>query len=158
MAMESQGALGLNYQAFRKRLALEGFSMAQSGPLKLRLDLLESFMDQPMTPGAGAASTTRPSFPDTKKGHSAARAWERQQEEERVLKEEANASAWSFAPGTLTIIDLSCPFVDDSAACALFTICLELFLENRGDVSRVVALDEAHKVRIVNYAMRLSTI
>ena len=36
--------------------------------------------------------------------------------------------------------------MDDGAACALFNICLALFLENRGDVGRVVVLDEAHKV------------
>ena len=158
MAMESQGAPGLNYQAFRKRLTIEGFSLAQTGPLKLRLDLLESFMDQSMTSAAGTASAGRPSFKDTEKGRSDARAWEKQQKEKRVLKEAAKARAWSFDPGTLTIIDLSCPFVDDSAACALFQICLELFLESRGDVGRVIALDEAHKVTIVNCVARLCTI
>lgn len=53
---------------------------------------------------------------------------------------------WSFEAGTLTIVDLSCPFVDESAACALFDICLALFLEERGNVGRIIALDEAHKV------------
>ncbi|KAI1628777.1 hypothetical protein EDD37DRAFT_19525 [Exophiala viscosa] len=47
--------------------------------------------------------------------------------------------------GTLTIVDLSCPFVNENDACALFTICLSLFMENRGDCGRVIALDEAHK-------------
>jgi len=40
---------------------------------------------------------------------------------------------------------LSCPFVDSSAACDLFCICLELFLEQRGELGRMIALDEAHK-------------
>ena len=75
-----------------------------------------------------------------------------------MLKENAKARAGSFDPGSLTIIDLSCPFVDESAACALFTICLELFLENRGDVGRVIALDEAHKVNKDNYTVRQSII
>ena len=58
------------------------------------------------------------------------------------------SGAWKFAPGTLTIVDLSCPFVDENAACALFTICLQLFLASRrNQVHCIVALDEAHKVR-----------
>ncbi len=44
------------------------------------------------------------------------------------------------------IVDLSCPFVDGNAACALFDICLELLLEDRSNVGRIVALDETHKV------------
>ena len=114
MSIESKGAPGLNYAAFRNRLALEGFSLQQNMPLKLRLDLLESFMEEPQKPG---------------------------------VSDSQKPNAWSFEPGSLTIVDLSCPFVDDNAACALFTICLELFLENRGDVGRVLALDEAHKVK-----------
>ncbi|MCJ1308201.1 hypothetical protein MMC25_001854 [Agyrium rufum] len=55
------------------------------------------------------------------------------------------SSAWKFEPGSLTIVDLSCPFVDDGIACSLFSICLALFLENREKVGRIVALDEAHK-------------
>ncbi|EXJ64398.1 hypothetical protein A1O7_00734 [Cladophialophora yegresii CBS 114405] len=52
---------------------------------------------------------------------------------------------FNSAQGTLTIVDLSCPFVNENDACALFTICLSLFMENRGDCGRVIALDEAHK-------------
>lgn len=57
------------------------------------------------------------------------------------------ADIWDFKPGSLTIIDLSCPFVDEAGACGMFNICLSLFLETRGDDARIVALDEAHKVR-----------
>jgi hypothetical protein len=53
---------------------------------------------------------------------------------------------WKFVPGSLTIVDLSCPFVNEQDACSLFTICLGIFLENRCEGGRVVALDEAHKV------------
>lgn len=49
-------------------------------------------------------------------------------------------------PGTLTIVDLTDPFIDPTSACALFDICLSLFLENPPKNGRVVALDEAHKV------------
>lgn len=57
-------------------------------------------------------------------------------------------SVFNSAQGSLTIIDLSCPFVNENDACALFTICLSLFMENRGQCGRVLALDEAHKVRV----------
>ncbi|MCJ1245582.1 hypothetical protein MMC30_002786 [Trapelia coarctata] len=138
MSIESKGAPGLNYAAFRNRLALEGFSGQQNVPLKLRLELLESFMEEP------PKQISRPEFSDTKAGRKAAREWDATAEELRQ-KRDAKAKVWSFEPGSLTIVDLSCPFVDDSAACALFTICLELFLENRGSIGRVLALDEAHK-------------
>ena len=66
----------------------------------------------------------------------------------------AKAGIWSFQPGSLTIVDLSCPFVDESAACSMFNICLSIFLEGRKDASRIVALDEAHKVRASPHALR----
>lgn len=83
----------------------------QDLPLKMRLQLLESFL---ILPG----------------------------KDKGIPKD-----TWKFNPGTLTIIDLSCPFVDADDACALFNICLSLFLENRHEGGRLVALDEAHKVR-----------
>ena len=52
---------------------------------------------------------------------------------------------FSATPGTLTIIDLSDPFVDASTACGFFNICLALFKKNRPSSGLVVALDEAHK-------------
>lgn len=48
-------------------------------------------------------------------------------------------------PGTLTIIDLSDPFVDASTVCVLFDICLSLIKEKPPPSGLVVALDEAHK-------------
>lgn len=51
-------------------------------------------------------------------------------------------------PGTLTIVDLSCPFIDSNMASALFNLCLEEYMEvGSRDLSRVVMLDGAHKVR-----------
>ncbi|KAK1659816.1 hypothetical protein BDP55DRAFT_697422 [Colletotrichum godetiae] len=52
---------------------------------------------------------------------------------------------WAPKAGQLTIIDLSCPCIPAEMACLLFNICLSLFLEQKSDVGRVVALDEAHK-------------
>ncbi|MCJ1381961.1 hypothetical protein MMC17_005073 [Xylographa soralifera] len=156
MAIESRGSRGLDYNNFRQRLVLEGFTRDQNGPLKLRLDLLESFMEEPLKPPTAYIQPPRPKFNDTKSGRMHGHLWDDEQDGNRLrfaqlglekekVRLEIQAKTWAFPPGSLTIIDLSCPFVDDSAACALFTICLELFLECRGDVGRIVALDEAHK-------------
>ena len=48
--------------------------------------------------------------------------------------------------GTMTIVDLSCPCVTAESACALFNICLGIFMGHEEDIGRVIALDEAHKV------------
>lgn len=55
-------------------------------------------------------------------------------------------SIWTFAPGTLTIIDLSDPFIDPHSASTLFELCLTTFLSVVGDAQgKIIALDEAHK-------------
>ncbi len=61
-------------------------------------------------------------------------------------KQSTKGNDWTSSPGKLIIVDLSCPFVDADSACALFEICLGVFLEQKMDTGRVVALDEAHKV------------
>ena len=145
MAMENQGASGLNYRAFKSRLEQEGFTGKQTGPLNLRLELLESFMEGPGKPGSYYIPQNPSVFTETKQGKAAKRRW---MEDEAVRKAtyEKQDNIWSFQPGSLTIVDLSCPFVDDGAACALFDIALALFLEKREASGRIVALDEAHKV------------
>ncbi|RVX66886.1 hypothetical protein B0A52_09010 [Exophiala mesophila] len=50
-----------------------------------------------------------------------------------------------FSPGTILIVDLSCPFVTEGDACALFSIFLSIFLNKRSEHGMIVALDEAHK-------------
>ncbi len=146
MAQEAQGIPGFNYTSFKDRLALEGFTDKQNGPLRLRLDLLESFMDiapQPPNP----TSIANPVSANDKDGQRLQKKWEARKAKEALRAYQTKPELWSFEPGSLTIVDLSCPFVDDSAACVLFNICLALFLEKRNGVSRVIALDEAHKVR-----------
>lgn len=54
---------------------------------------------------------------------------------------------FASTPGCLTIVDLTDPFVDPGSACVLFDIALALFMESNKTVGKVVALDEAHKVR-----------
>jgi hypothetical protein len=55
-------------------------------------------------------------------------------------------NTFNSVQGTLTIVDLSCPFVNQNDACALFSICLGIFMESRGQFGRLLAMDEAHKV------------
>lgn len=141
--MESQGAPGLDYDAFLKKVHAEPLTGQQTAPLKLRLELLESFMDRPSKTAKGQQA---PIFPDTRAGRRARDEWFVQKARERSLEKESADRVWDFKPGTLTIVDLSCPFVDADSACALFSICLDLFLESRNIASRIVALDEAHKV------------
>ena len=61
-------------------------------------------------------------------------------------KRNVSGNDWTSSRGKLIIVDLSCPFVDADTACALFDIYLGVFLEQKMDTGRVVALDEAHKV------------
>ncbi|OMP86947.1 hypothetical protein BK809_0007033 [Diplodia seriata] len=105
MAIAGKHRQAFDYRHFIRLLNEEKLSPDQKGPMNLRLQLLESFMD-----------TKNTSFDDFKP-----------------------------APGSLTIVDLTDPFVDTSTACTLFDICLSLFLEDTSSVGRVIALDEAHK-------------
>lgn len=52
---------------------------------------------------------------------------------------------FQLSPGTLTVIDLSDPFMDAATVCVLFDVCLGLIKQNRPNSGLVVALDEAHK-------------
>lgn len=119
--------------------------------IELRLQLLETFMQLNATPGAAYVAPTKPKFKNTPAGKQAAREWYNKQDQMRKASI-AKQGIWSFPPGSLTIVDLSCQFIDESAACALFDMCLSIFLDVRQDVGRIIALDEAHKVRnpIVN--------
>ncbi|GKZ38702.1 hypothetical protein AbraIFM66950_011071 [Aspergillus brasiliensis] len=50
-----------------------------------------------------------------------------------------------FVDGGITILDLSCPFVDQSTACILFRIAIELFLHTYPSRGKMIVADEAHK-------------
>ncbi|GME23589.1 hypothetical protein GTA08_BOTSDO11984 [Neofusicoccum parvum] len=108
MATSAQRSFEFDYKEFLRRLEKERLSPDQKGPMNLRLQLLESFMDV-----------------DGSKD-----------EDDDIFKPN---------PGSLTVVDLTDPFVDASSACTLFDICLALFLEDDGSAGRVIALDEAHK-------------
>ena len=51
----------------------------------------------------------------------------------------------SFAPGEITIMDMSCPFIDPNTACILFRIGLQRYLQSDAS-GKMIVLDEAHKV------------
>lgn len=51
-----------------------------------------------------------------------------------------------FAPGELTIIDLSDPFIDPASACGLFEVITRLFVRADVGTGKVLVVDEAHKV------------
>ena len=96
MAVENQGAPGLDYGTFRRRVDIEAFTGQQSAPLKLRLDLLESFMDQP---SKTEDEQRAPTFPGSKA--------ERQVKYKRVhggggrsIEKQSADNFWDFKPGT----------------------------------------------------------
>ena len=51
----------------------------------------------------------------------------------------------NFLPGELTIMDMSCPFVDANTACILFSIGLQNYLQSTAS-GKMIVLDEAHRV------------
>lgn len=121
MAREGQGKPGIDYAGFKRRVLAKCLTPGQLAPLSLRLDLLESFIDHTDDFGWGVGGKTK-------------------------TKTKTKSDDWTHAPGSLTIVDLSCPFVDSDTACGLFEMCLGVFLEQKMDIGRVVVLDEAHKV------------
>ncbi|KAL9024036.1 MAG: hypothetical protein Q9196_006809 [Gyalolechia fulgens] len=116
MSIRNGGATGVDYDAFQEELLKQKFSPGQLEPLKMRLKLLEALMEQRF------------------------RAWLK----DWYKKRPRQGDIWSFQPGSLTIIDLSDPWYNESAACALFDVCLHLFLELGPKTGKIVALDEAH--------------
>ncbi|KNG91128.1 hypothetical protein ANOM_000524 [Aspergillus nomiae NRRL 13137] len=114
--LQQEAGTPFNYQEFKRRVLASGLTRDQLGPLKQRLDTLESFMPREQV--------------DISRS-----------KESKV----ANGSMWDPVPGCLTIVDMSCPCISPETACSLFNICLGIFLEQDPTIGRVVALDEAHK-------------
>ncbi|KAG7008725.1 hypothetical protein G7Y79_00004g013090 [Physcia stellaris] len=144
IAMASQGGDGFNFTKFQHRLQLEEFNPAQQAMLETRLELLKDFIQPDTDPQLLKKASIKPQFSKDKKGKEDERTWENNEHYKRQAAM-ILADSWSFKPGSLTIVDLSCPFVDEKTACDLFEMCLTIFLETRGDVGGIVALDEAHK-------------
>lgn len=67
---------------------------------------------------------------------------------ESFLTLDESVPSWNFEGGGATVIDLSCPFVDANMACVLFNIGIGLYLESGLTTGKIIAIDEAHKVRL----------
>lgn len=128
LAQQISRTEGFDYGDFKHRLEDEGLFGSQLGPLQQRLDALESFM----YPEHVIKSKLQPAQSKKKKS-------------QYISGAKTADKTWAPEPGRLTIVDLSCPCITDMTACALFNICLSLFLEQDSEVGRIVALDEAHK-------------
>ena len=62
----------------------------------------------------------------------------------------ASTNTKKFEAGGITIVDLSYPFVDVNTACSLFNICMGIYLESNSRTSKIIAVDEAHKVNFAH--------
>ncbi|KAI5204463.1 hypothetical protein E4T39_03586 [Aureobasidium subglaciale] len=107
--------LPFNYATFKANLDNEGLQPGQKVMMDMRLNLLESFLDP------SCVKAAKPS------------------------KSSKKSDMFATAPGTLTIVDLSDPFLDSSTTCTLFDILLSLFILSRPESGLLLCLDEAHK-------------
>ncbi|KAK6350794.1 hypothetical protein TWF718_003980 [Orbilia javanica] len=64
---------------------------------------------------------------------------------ESFIGPEDSPNLFHATPGTLTIVDLTCTFVDTETACILFGICNQLFVSAPQLSGKIIALDEAHR-------------
>ena len=135
MAMNNEDAHGINFADFEKRIEAITPLGNQRTMLDSRINLLRGFFLKPKT-----------GKPLNRGGEQDNQQKKDQADVDKYLNKYAKRNIWDFKAGELTIVDLSCPFIEEGAACALFNICLSLFLEGRQNVGRLVALDEAHKV------------
>ncbi|KAJ5346243.1 hypothetical protein N7452_004247 [Penicillium brevicompactum] len=62
-----------------------------------------------------------------------------------------------FIDDGVTILDLSCPFVDQSTACILFRIAIDLFLYAHPSRGKMIVADEAHKYMADTFAAKALT-
>ena len=65
---------------------------------------------------------------------------------ESFLDLEDSTASPAFEAGGVTIVDLTCPFVDANLACVLFKIGMDMYLESGSTTGKVIVVDEAHKV------------
>ncbi|EME49627.1 hypothetical protein DOTSEDRAFT_164177 [Dothistroma septosporum NZE10] len=106
-----------SYYNFKAKLTQEKLTKDQTGPMNLRLGLLESFM----APQDTCALRNQTHATRKKK------------------------TLFDLSPGSLTIIDLSDTFIDSSTVCTLFDICLGIIKEQRPPSGLALCIDEAHK-------------
>lgn len=138
MALYTKGSVQFDYDEFWRRLGAENFTKQQCGPLDLRLDLLESFIDGNSEDDGLSKKSTRSTNHNARKP--------------RKVKKLSNQGAEIFisAAGELNIVVLTDPVIDSDSACVLFDICLTIFLE-KTKCGKVIGLDEAHNSIYLSY-------
>ncbi|KAF3482150.1 uncharacterized protein GIQ15_04909 [Arthroderma uncinatum] len=67
---------------------------------------------------------------------------------ESFLDLTGNTSENYFVDQGVTILDLSCPFVDQGTACTLFRIAIDIFLHSYSSRGKMIVADEAHKYMV----------
>jgi hypothetical protein len=127
MAITKGGNGTFDYPTFTEKLAEAGFTDMQSGPLDLRLDLLESYVDVKPRPTITMVNGKLVSKPNVR----------------NPMRKRARPDILQGPAGSLTIIDLTDPVIDPDTACVLFNICLSIYV-SQTKVGKVIALDEAH--------------
>jgi hypothetical protein len=127
IALAKGGNGSFDYPTFTTKLAEAGFTDAQSGPLDLRLDLLESYVDVKPRPTITMVKGKLVSKPNVR----------------NPMRKHGRADILQGPAGSLTIVDLTDPVIDPDMACVLFNICLSIYV-SQTKVGKVIALDEAH--------------
>jgi hypothetical protein len=130
-----------SYQSFRDRLQLESFTEAQWEPLRIRLSLLESYMEQ-AEPAKGKKTVQRNmNNGNQRNGQNSAAKFDTIH-----LVDDAKVEDTLIGEaGCLKVVDLTDPHLDTAGACALFDLSLAVFIKST-KAPKVIALDEAHNV------------
>jgi hypothetical protein len=71
---------------------------------------------------------------------------------ESFLDPDDSCPSPDYKEGEVTIMDMSCPFVDANTACILFRIGLQMYLQS-GAAGKLIVFDEAHKVCTTHFYM-----
>lgn len=131
MAIETGGLGEFDYRKFTDHIAEVGFTEMRSTPLNTRLDLLQAKVD--VLPRPRYVKTGRSS-----KGKIVA------ESKEQIPRSTSDQKDFLCGePGSLMIVDLTDPVVDNDSACTLFDLCLSIFVSQTA-CAKVIALDEAH--------------
>jgi hypothetical protein len=126
-----------SFTDFKDRLEGMEWVRGQSGPLDMRLRLLESFLDcdgsQPPAPKSPKGkSKGKPPKP----GANAPAVW--------VKGPRPQNDGWKFERGSFTIIDLSCPFVDVRMMLAHFSTFVWASCDESGIGRRALGVQRTH--------------
>ena len=121
MALDPKSVQGFNWDTFCSEMQAQKLDIAQQKHFDMRKALLESFIRKGIKGKTGGT---------------------------QILDHVPNGvDIFDVKSGQLVIVDLTDPMLDASAACSLFDICMSGYVRGKKKHGRVIALDEAHKVR-----------